>query len=478
MQKYRALTRFPENLRAYMPACFRKKPQLPERSWKESQPSLGRGPVPLPPDFRGEAPTARDTCFGARRKGGSGMSSIGIFLKRFLKSRRGNVAIITALAAPVLIGFCGLGADAGYWFYRQRDLQSAADIAAYDGAVALENSGTLSVITDASTTGASNNGWTSAKGAITVNNPPTSGPNQNTHSVEVLLTENENRYFTAMFSTGTVPVSVRAVATYTQTQSACMVGLNKSKANTVQFWGNAFADFTACNIVSDSSSNSAFSVGGSANVTAPCVDTVGGSFVSATLTLTSCTSVTTKAPYVYDPYASLPAPSTGSCASSSGSPLNPGTYCGGLSLSGNVTLNPGVYVISGGDLKINANANVTGTGVTFYLTNGATLQINGNATLNLTAPTSGTYSGVLFFGDRTQLTAKNTINGNATSKITGAIYFPSQEVDFLGNFSGSGGCTQVVADTIYYTGSATFSTNCSSKGIKTIPVPGSVTLVE
>jgi len=404
------------------------------------------------------------------------MSFIGGFLKRFLKSRRGNVAIITALVAPVLIGFCGFGADAGYWYYRQRGLQSAVDIAAYNGAVALQNSATLPGITDASTSGATSNGWTA--GTITVNSPPTSGPNQNAHSVEVLLTENEPRYFTSIFSNGTVPVSVRAVATYIQTQSACMVGLNKTKANTVQFWGNAYADFTACNIVSDSSSSSAFSVGGSANVTAPCVDTVGGSYVSATLTLTSCSSVTTKAPYVYDPYASLPTPSTGSCASSSGSPLNPGTYCGGLSLSGTVTLNAGVYVISGGDLKINANANITGTDVTFFLTNGATLQINGNATLNLAAPTTGTYSGVLFYGDRTQLTAKNTINGNATSNLTGAIYFPSQEVDFLGNFSGSNGCTQVVADTIYYTGSATFSTNCTNKGIKTIPVPGSISLVE
>ena len=406
------------------------------------------------------------------------MLSIGVHLRRFLKSKRGNIAIITALAAPALIGFCGLGADAGYWYYRQRGLQSAADIAAYNGTVVLQNSGNLSAITTASTTGATTNGWATTQGTITVNNPPTSGPNQNTHSVEVLLTENEPRYFTAIFSSDTVPVSVRAVATYTQTQSACMVGLNKTKANTVQFWGNAYADFTACNIVSDSSSNSAFSVGGSANVTAPCVDTVGGSYVSATLTLTSCSSVTTKAPYVYDPYASLPVPPTGSCTTPSGSTLNPGTYCGGLSLSGTLTLNPGVYVVSGGDLKINANADITGVGVTFYLTNGATLQINGNAKLNITAPTSGNYSGVAFYGDRTQLTAKNTINGNAASNITGAIYFPSQEVDFLGNFSGAGGCTQVVADTIYYTGSATFSTNCANKGIKTIPVPGSVTLVE
>lgn len=397
-------------------------------------------------------------------------------LRKFLRSRRGNVAVITALAAPVLIAFCGLGADTGYWFYRQRDLQGAADIAAYNGAVALENNGSLSVIQSASTTGASTNGWNSGQGAITVNTPPTSGPNQNDHSVEVLLTENENRFFSAIVSTGTIPIAVRAVATYDQTQSACMLGLNRSKADTVQFWGNAQADFQGCNIVSDSSSSRAFSVGGAANITAPCVDAVGGDYVTATLTLTSCSSVKTKSPYIYDPYANVGAPSVGPCSGGDGS--TQGTYCGGLSYSGTVALAAGVYVINGGTLKINANANLTGTGITFYLTNGATLQINGNAQMDLSAPTSGPYAGLLFYGDRTQASATNTINGNASSLMTGAIYFPSQQVSFLGNFSGSSGCMQVVADTIYYTGSATFSTNCNGKGMQTIPVPGSVTLVE
>ena len=305
---------------------------------------------------------------------------------RFLRARRGNVAIMTALIAPILIGFCGVGADAGYWFYRQRDIQSAADIAAYDGAVALSTSANQVTITSTATNGASSNGWNSGQGSITVNTPPTSGPNQNNKSVEVLLTENEQRFFTALFAQGTVPVSVRAVATYNQTQAACMVGLNKTAANTVQFWGNASANFQQCNIVSDSSSSSAFSVGGSANVTAPCVDSVGGSYVTATLTLTSCSSVTTKSHFVYDPYANLPVPTVaGTCANGNGSTLSGGTYCG-LTLSGNVTLNPGVYVVNGGTLKINANSNITGTGVTFYLTNGATLQFNGNADIELWPP--------------------------------------------------------------------------------------------
>jgi Flp pilus assembly protein TadG len=397
------------------------------------------------------------------------------------RSRSGNVAIIAALTAPVLIGFCGFGAESGYWYYRQRSIQAAADVAAFNATMSLRDGSSQDVVTGVATTNAGTNGWNSAQGTIVVHTPPTSGPNQNSQSVEVILTEQEQRFFTAMFVSNDVIVKSRAVATYHMSAPACMLGLDKGKSNAVQFWGNASANFTDCNIISDSIASNAFSVGGSAQVTAPCVDAVGGDNVQASLTLTSCATVTTNAPYVPDPYANVPSPAvSGTCSGQSGNggTLDPATFCGGLTLQHDVTLNPGVYVINGGTLKINANSNVVGNGVTFYLTNGATVQFNGSAQINLSAPTSGPYSGLVLYGDRTQPSASNTINGNASSSITGAIYFPSQEVDFLGNFSGSNGCTQVVADTIYYTGSATFNTDCTGSGMASINVPGNVTMVE
>jgi Flp pilus assembly protein TadG len=399
---------------------------------------------------------------------------------RFVRSRRGNVAILTALVAPVLVGFCAFGAETSYWYYRQRSIQAAADIGAFNATLALRGGANSSTVTTVATTDSANNGWVQVRGTIVVNTPPTSGSNQNTRSVEVILTENETRFFTALFSHTPVTVRSRAVATYTNNAPACMLGLDKQLPNDVQFWGNADANFQGCNIVADSIASNAFAVGGSARVTVPCVDTVGGDNIQATLTLTSCSQVTTNAPYVADPYANVPSPSvSGSCASGpSGGSLSPGRFCGGLTFQNTVHLQPGVYVIDGGTLKFNANANITGSGVTFYLTNGAALDMNGGAQTNLSAPTSGTYSGLVFYGDRSQPTAVNKINGNAASQITGAIYFPSQEVDFLGNFAGSNGCTQVVADKIYYTGSATFQTNCAGTGMATINVPGNVVLAE
>ncbi|WP_292568864.1 hypothetical protein [Mesorhizobium sp.] len=101
-----------------------------------------------------------------------------------------------------------------------------------------------------------------------------------------------------------------------------------------------------------------------------------------------------------------------------------------------------------------------------------TVSINGNATVNLSAPTSDTYSGVLFYGDRTGTAAQSTFNGTADSLLTGAIYFPKQQVNYLGNFSGVNGCTQVIADTIQRSGNSTINQDCSSLGMKNIPAAG------
>jgi hypothetical protein len=110
--------------------------------------------------------------------------------------------------------------------------------------------------------------------------------------------------------------------------------------------------------------------------------------------------------------------------------------------------------------------------VTFYLTNGATVKMNGNSDVQVSAPTSGTYSGMLFIADRSNSNAI-TINGDNTSSMTGVIYAPDAPVSYIGNFGGANGCTQIVAQTVSWSGNASFSANCSSAGISPVQV-GSV----
>jgi hypothetical protein len=230
--------------------------------------------------------------------------------------------------------------------------------------------------------------------------------------------------------------------------------------------------------MSNSSASDAINVQGAAQLTTDCLVAVGGAQTTSGAHLTSCTAAVTGAPPVADPFANVPAPSaSGSCMPSNGNTLQPGTYCSGLTLNGNVTLNPGVYVVQG-DFKINSNASISGSGVTIYVTNGGRVTMNGNATVNLSAPTSGTYAGMLFFGDRSSNGGVNNFNGTASSHMTGNIYFANQEVDYLGNFTGMNGCVRVVGRTVQWTGNTSVSNDCSSYGMQQIPAQQIIALVE
>lgn len=192
-----------------------------------------------------------------------------------------------------------------------------------------------------------------------------------------------------------------------------------------------------------------------------------------------------------DPYASVPAPTpSGSCLQpvTSGNNLtfSPGYYCGNtLQFSGSqvATFQAGVYYVDG-NFKFTGSATANGTGVTFFIASPNSVDFGGNRTANFTAPTSGTYSGIAFFGDRAGISSNNnTFNGGTATTITGAIYFPTQRVTFSGgSASGSGDCTQIVADNVTISGNAHFQSACNGDGMTEITVhsrsAGTVQLVE
>jgi hypothetical protein len=152
--------------------------------------------------------------------------------------------------------------------------------------------------------------------------------------------------------------------------------------------------------------------------------------------------------------------------------LSPGTYYGGISITGNasVTFNPGTYILAGGGLSVTGNSTLTGTGVTFYNSYSknysyAPINLTGNETAKLSAPTSGSLAGMLFFQDRSipSGSAASTIVGNSSSTFDGAVYFSTTSIKYTGNSSGSG-YTFLIADSITMTGntSLTIGTNYSS----------------
>lgn len=391
------------------------------------------------------------------------------------RSASANVATIFALTLPIVVGAAGFGVETSYWYYSSLKLQATADAAAYAGALEQISGSDKPTIVAAATQSAATNGLGS--GTIVVNTPPASGPNTAKKAVEVIVGQQLDRIFTSIFTQGKVPEQARAVALIINASKACVLALDASASQAALFSGNTSVKITGCSVMANSIASDAIKLQGSAGLQADCLISGGGVSLSNPVT-TICAAPITQALPAADPFADLPTPAASNpCQNDNKATLSPGTYCSGMTLKGNVTLSPGVYVVQG-DLKVNANAAVIGSGVTIFMSGSSTVSLNGNASVKLSAPTSGTYSGVLFYGDRTGSSASSTFNGTTDSLLTGAIYFPRQQVNYLGNFSGNSGCTQVVANTIQWSGSTTINQDCTSLGMRDIPAGQSVALVE
>src|SRR3954447_4520049 len=56
-------------------------------------------------------------------------------MKPTLRScRKGAIAVVTAVALPLLLGFTSLGVEVGHWYLAERQMQGAADAAAISAA--------------------------------------------------------------------------------------------------------------------------------------------------------------------------------------------------------------------------------------------------------------------------------------------------------------------------------------------------------
>jgi CSLREA domain-containing protein len=154
---------------------------------------------------------------------------------------------------------------------------------------------------------------------------------------------------------------------------------------------------------------------------------------------------------VPDPLAGLASPSTtgltsyGSVVlggnSKTSMTLNPGIYSQ-IAISGNasLTMNSGVYIIEGGGLTVSGGASIGGTGVMIYNAGSnypnsggsfGGITLSGSGTFNLSAPATGTYTGVLIFQSR-ENTRALSISGSIMTGVSGTIYAPNALLSLSG----------------------------------------------
>ncbi len=229
-----------------------------------------------------------------------------------------------------------------------------------------------------------------------------------TKAVEVTLAAQKRLSFSSLFMNSPPTITATARAALISGGDYCVLSLEPTSATGLTMWGNASANL-GCGMMTNSTSLNAAAAGGSADVTASPIAAVGG--IQANSHYADGTQFSPFSPAMADPFANVIAPApSGPCNSdpnvkpSKTLTLSPGCYTG-LTIKGDVTLEPGTYFIDGGDINFNSGANITGEGVTLVLSNSSssstatigTINMNGGANLNLTAPDSGNYAGIAFY---------------------------------------------------------------------------------
>lgn len=421
---------------------------------------------------------------------------LGRQVRAFLPENSGGLTTFVALVSPVLIGAMGLGGEVGYWYLTKQRLQNAADVAAHGSAIRLGNGDDEARINEFAALLTARADVDPANSLVTVNIPPLSGAFvEDSGAVEIIVTETVPRLFTAMYDPTPLELQARAVATKQEAGQACVLALNGTAEGAIEIVGTVGLTLVLCDIFANSVAAAAVESTGAALVTAGCIRAVGGVSLLPTTTL-DCDEAETGASAIADPFAGLSEPDlVGNCEDGSvGKPNDTTTvtpsvshpsgmssirYCNGLTLKGDVTLAPGLYLVEGGDFRINSNANVIGDGVVFFLAEGVNTVFNGTANVALSGPTVGEYKGVVIFAARDATENSLRLNGNLGSTIDGAIYAAGSELEFAGNVGTSAlGCTQMVADTIRFSGNVAALVHCIFPVETIIESGGDVALVE
>ncbi|MCB1382204.1 MAG: pilus assembly protein [Notoacmeibacter sp.] len=248
---------------------------------------------------------------------------------------------------------------------------------------------------------------------------------------------------------------------------ACVLALNGTASQSLKIQGSTSVAMDGCVMGANSTSDSAIYRGGSATLRADCLIATGSTTgITGSMNANLECDAPKEGQYPsFDPLAAVEPPSYTACKSvpaSRNKSLTPGTFCD-KTISGDVTLAPGVYILRGGAIRLGGNGSITGHGVTIFLMEDAQFDLSGNQTVDLSPPTSGPYAGITLYQEASN-SHDLTINGTSGSAFSGFVYAPGAHVSYTGNSttSGTGECVRLVADTIEFNGNSSFTGNCAS----------------
>ncbi len=398
-------------------------------------------------------------------------------MRRFLRDGRGNVAILTALMMPVLCGVGALAVDTANVKVSQQQLQTAADAAALAAAQSLGNLASARV---------------AAREVAASNMEAGLSPVVVDGDIRFGKWDSANRQFTEV-ATGITAVQVTAVRSRARSNPvttafagvlgfqfvdvsasaiaagvapvavpACVYALDPATKESFLVSGSGVVNVPNCGIQVNSSSSTALKQSGSGSIKGKVISVVGGFGAASNISPTPIKG----APALPDPLRSLPEPSIPSaCTFNNTTFSTPRTFaggtvfCGTIGFNADITFGPGIHYFKAAKVTAGSSAGITGNRVMLFFDDTSTWDSTGSGIVSITAPDSGVYEGVAFFGSRMGKMSTFKLRGSKDYNVFGTMYLPTQRLEFYGSLdlyvsSRSG---YVVAWQFFYQGSSSFT---------------------
>ncbi len=395
-------------------------------------------------------------------------------IAKFCANAKGSTVVMFALALPALFGGAGIAIDFATFAMKQSTLQSAADAAALAGAKQLSLASTQDSIIQASAisylTEELRGKDDAAKGIVKVD--------RQNGNVNVHVSEDWTPFFAHFLGADITPVTATSTASIAGESKVCVLTLATGPLSFAMDQ-NAKITATGCAIYSNSTDKMAVYFGGASSVEASLVCSAGGVIGKGAVGITQ---LQTDCPPLANPLAAVPVPKIGACTytnlkiSSGNMALNPGTYCGGIEVSGNAIVNfsPGEYIVKDGLFRVYNTATVNGTNTVFFLTGLKSLiSFTNDATINLSGAETGTMAGLLFFEDPASTSLRiHNINATHAYNLTGTIYLSKGIllIDPNSNVGEKSAYTAIVSSRLYVQQGPSLVLN-TDYGATSVPVP-------
>jgi hypothetical protein len=368
--------------------------------------------------------------------------------------RRGIITALVAVTIVAVLMIAALAVDGGRILDMRRQAKAAAESAARTAAIemldmklGLNQSATISTIRNSAFQAALANGFANdgINSTVTVNTPPTSGAFAGKDGyIEVIVESKLDRGFSQLMGSGKVSVYARSVAagTFIPTQGSVLV-LNPKKDSALSLNGGQSTLKVSGDVAINSRGKKALSVKKGSQIQANNVTVSGNLDKSQTRDLQKNIKgeLRSRVPPTPDPFAGLAVPNPGAnrklsdYKTSSGGVdtfnLQPGRYTEDWNFDQHdvVNLAPGTYYLDKKKIDIKDHSSIYGDGVTIYSAGNNDLNFHTKGDVQISPPSSGTYTGISLFKDPTSHGKINFEQGSSLG-ISGAIYAPSSMVRF------------------------------------------------